>query len=128
MMTQTTSRSPRVFEVSIECSWRDPTPKVKVRWTERRLLVRSYAHADSQNRGLLKRLEKTEKELARLAKTDWKSLEQLQKAAESIVQNRDVSGTLQVRCTQRVEQATRYIGRGRPGKNSVAETVDKTIW
>ncbi len=32
--------------------------------------MRSYAHADSQNRALLKRLEKAEKELARLAKKD----------------------------------------------------------
>ena len=116
------------FEVSIECSWQDPTTKVKVRWTERRLLVRSYAHADSQNRGLLKRLEKADKELARLAKKDWESLEQLKKAAESIVQNRDVSGYFQVQCTQRVEQTPRYVGRGRPGKNSVAETIDKTVW
>ncbi|MEI7893570.1 MAG: hypothetical protein WCI05_10790 [Myxococcales bacterium] len=116
------------FEVSIECSWKDPTTKMKVHWTERRLVMRSYAHADSQNRPLLKRLEKAEKELARLAKKDWESLEQLKKAAESIVQNRDVSGYFQVQCTQRVEQTPRYIGLGRPGKNSVAEMIDKTVW
>lgn len=93
-------------------------------WTEQWLITRSDAHAQREQKGILDRLQKAEKELGQLqAKGDESAAEFLAKA-NAILQRRRVADLLTCQVHESVVQETHYIGRGRPGPNRACQVID----
>jgi transposase len=72
-----------------------------ISWTERRLVLRSFALVEAAQRGLQARLSKTQAELAALlerkqGKKVFSELAELRQAAEAIVTRHDVAGLLRL--------------------------------
>jgi transposase len=114
------------FEVQVDCAWQNPDTSETVRWTERRLVVQSAAHAQRQQAGLRDRLTKAETAL--LAGKPASELAALEKRAQALLTRYDVMDYLDVRYTEHVERQTRYIGGGRPGPNRPTQTLETHTW
>jgi transposase len=88
-----------------------------VRWTERRLVVRSRQQAQTAEVALHKRLARAEQELAALplarrGKRRWAELAELEQAAAAIVTRERVADVLDVRCWEEVvEHPVRGYGK-----------------
>lgn len=116
------------FEVEVRCDWQDPDTQASVTWTERRLVVQSAAHAQSQRAALQERLTKAQTALSALntkAATDRADLET---RAQAILTRYRVSDYLSLSFHERVERQTRYVGRGRPGANRPTQTLENRTW
>jgi len=116
------------FEVAVVCIWVDPDTAAPVTWTERRLVMQSAAHAQTQRAALQERLTKAQTALAALnAKpaTDYAELEQ---RAQTILTRYRVTDYLGLSFRERVTHHTRYVGRGRPGPNRPTQTTETRTW
>lgn len=92
-----------------------------VRWTERRLVVRSLQQAQTAETGLRKRLAQAEQELAVLAlarrgKRRWADLAALEQAAAAIVTRYRVGEVLLVSCWEQVEERALRSYRNQPAR------------
>lgn len=88
------------YEKIVNQSYKAPNVKPQ-EWEERHLVIRSEQYAASQERGLLKRLSKTQKELEGLnarkqGKKTYSTEESLEKIVAEIIQKHKVKGLLKV--------------------------------
>ncbi len=94
-------------------------------WQERWLIVQSKTYAETQQKALLKRLEKATQELAHLKPKKNEDQGQFQARAEKILKNRKVEDCITVRVTETVTHETKYLGRGRSGPNRPSQVIEK---
>lgn len=81
----------------------------EVKWTERRLIVRSLAHAQAAETALCQRLEKAERELNALnerkqGKRRMADEPGLKQAVEEVLKDHQVEGLLEVQLTRQVQE------------------------
>lgn len=94
------------------------------KWYERRLFVRSDAHAERQKQGIKDSLTKAEKKLHYLKPKKNDTADTLRKRAESILRDCKVSDLISLTVNETVHHKKKYIGRGRPGKDTPYKTVE----
>jgi transposase len=90
-------------------------------WTERRLVIRSFALVEAARRGLQARLTKAQAELAALlerkqGKKIFTALAELRQAAEAIVTRHDVVGLLRLEYQEVVHERQLRAYRQRPAR------------
>jgi transposase len=93
----------------------------RISWTERRLVMRSFALVEAARRGLQARLTKTQAELAALlerkqGKKIFSDLAELRQAAEAIVTHHDVAGLLRLEYQEVVHERRLRAYRQRPAR------------
>lgn len=116
------------FEVAVVCDWPGPDTPTRVTWTERRLVVQSAAHAQSQRVALQERLTKAQTALTALNTKPAADRADLEMRAQAILTRYRVSDYLGLSFRERVECHTRYVGRGRPGANRLTQTLESRTW
>jgi transposase len=116
------------FEVDVVCRWQDPHPHAVVTWTERRLVVQSAAHAQTQRTGLHDRRAKAQTALSALKANPATDRAELETQAQAILTRYRVTDSLRLRCRERVTCRPRYVGRGRPGPHRPQATVETHTW
>jgi transposase len=116
------------FEVDVPCRWQDPHTRAVVAWTERRLVVQSAAHAQTQRAGLYDRLAKAQAALRALNTKPANDRAELARRAQAILTRYRVSDYLRLSVRDRVTRHTRYVGRGRPGPNRPTQPCETHTW
>lgn len=115
--------------------WEVLTAKVggkEIAWTERRLVVRSLAHAQSAEAGLRNRLEKAQSAIEALnerkrGKERITAAEPLHQAAEAIVKRHGVAGLLVWQVTEQIqERQVRKYGT-RPAEIRIQRQVSVSV-
>jgi len=102
-----------------------------VEWTERVLVVRSYAHAGALERGLERRLATATAKLEALTpprgrgKRQIKEEQVLIEKADAILKQHRVEGLLSYTFERQVEQQVKYVGPGRSAKNRPQQVVER---
>ncbi len=100
-------------------------------WTERVLVVKSEAYAQTRTQGLERRLAKATAKLHALTpprgrgKRQITDEAQLQPAAQAILQAHRVEGLLTYTFERQVEQHRQFIGRGRGGTQRPQQVVER---
>jgi len=94
-------------------------------WQERWLIIQSTAYAETQRKALVKRLEKACRELGELKPKTDEDQAHFQARAEKIIKNRKVEDCIAAEVTETVTHQTKYIGRGRPGRNRPSRIIEK---
>ncbi|MCP4377926.1 MAG: IS1634 family transposase [bacterium] len=100
-------------------------------WTERVLVVKSFAHAEAQKRGLEARLDKAEEQLFALTPPRGRGKRQIEDETtllariEKILQTQQIEGFFTVRYERQVERRVKQVGRGRGGPNRRQEVVER---
>ncbi len=103
-----------------------------VEWTERVLVVKSFAHADAQQRGLQARLDKAEAQICALTPSRGRGKRQIDDEAtlvariEKILKTQQVEEFFLVRYERQVERRVKQVGRGRGGSNR-QHTVEERV-
>ena len=97
-------------------------------WTERRLVVRSFAQVAAAQRGLQLRLSTAQAELAALTerkqgKKVFNAVSELQSAAEAIVTRHDVAGLLRLDYQELVHERTLRAYRQRPASVQIEKQL-----
>ncbi len=92
-----------------------------ISWTERRLVIRSFAMVEAARRGLQARLTKAQAELAALlerkqGKKIFTEVAELRQAAEAIVTRHDVAGLLSLEYQEVVHERRLRAYRQRPAR------------
>jgi transposase len=123
-VTDASGRKPKVLALGYEAS-RQQKARVggqPVIWTERVLVVFSPSLARSGRRGLERRLQRAEAELAKLTlprkrgRQQWEELAPLQEAVQAILRQRRVEGLLDVHYEREVERSTVRSYREHPAR------------
>ncbi len=101
-----------------------------IRWTERRLVVRSLAQARTAEAALRKRLARAQHDLAQLTvrrrgKRRPRDLASIEQAATAILDQQQVRDVLRVRCGEGVQERCVRAYRERPA--TVRPTVDVSV-
>ena len=102
-----------------------------LQWTERVLVVKSEAYAQTLERGLEKRLATATAKLRALTpprgrgKRQITDEAQLQQAAQAIVHTHRVEGLLAYTFERQVEQHHQFVGRGRGGAHRPQRVVEQ---
>jgi transposase len=105
--------------------------KQPIDWLERVLIVKSFAHADAQQRGLQARLDKAEAQICALTPPRGPGKRQIDDEAtlvariEKILTAQQVEDFLTVRYERQVERRVKQVGRGRGGPNRPHEVVER---
>ena len=105
--------------------------KETIEWTERVLVVRSYAHAQALERGLERRLTTATAKLAALTpprgrgKRQIKEEQVLIEKADAILKQHRVEGLLSYAFERQAEQQHKYVGRGRGAKKRPQQVVER---
>jgi len=100
-------------------------------WSERVLVVRSVAYAETQRRHLQDRLQKAQVALLALTppvgrgKRQISEEEALQSAAETVLSKHRVTGLLTYTYARESEQEIKFIGRGRGGANRPQQVSER---
>ncbi|MBN1485371.1 MAG: hypothetical protein JXA37_11685 [Chloroflexia bacterium] len=122
--TASSGAKPKILALGYETS-RPQKARVgglPVSWLERVLVVFSPSLARSRRRGLERRLQRAEAELAKLTqprkrgRRQWEELPPLQEAVQAILRKRRVEGLLDVRYEREVEQTPVRSYRDRPAR------------
>ena len=100
----------------------------QVSWVERVLVVQSFAHRDSQNANLEKKLQQADGELSRLTLSGkgrrvWRVEHELREAIKAIEKGCGVEGLLRVEVGEERSEKTTYGRAGRPSPGAVGEVV-----
>lgn len=111
------------FEVELGKFWLNPETKKWVRWHERYLVVYSQSLATSAIRGQQQRINTAQTALNKLVTKPGASVEHLTQKVENILQRYRVKDFFSTMITEEIIQETRHVGRGRPSKNSLTESV-----
>ena len=102
-----------------------------IKWTERVLVVRSFAHAEALERGLERRLATATVKLEALTpprgrgKRQIKEEQVLIEKADAILKQHRVEGLLSYTFERQVEQQFKYVGRGRGAKDRPQQVVER---
>jgi len=110
----------------------DKETKQATEWKERLLVVRTADTAKRLNDDLSERLEQAEQALKRLTpeagrgKTVFRTEDELRKAITETLEKFDVKGLLAVTLERCETMETKYVGRGRGGKNRPTHEVVDT--
>lgn len=102
-----------------------------IEWTERVLVVRSFAHAEAMKRGLEQRLTHATAKLAALTPPRGRGRRQIEEEqvliekADAILKHHRVESLLSYTFERQVEQQIKYVGRGRGGKDRPQEVVER---
>lgn len=100
-------------------------------WSERVVVVRSVAYAETQRRHLQDRLQKAQVALLALTppvgrgKRQISEQEALQSAAETVLSKHRVTGLLTYTYARESEQEIKFIGRGRGGANRPQQVSER---
>ncbi|MDY7078148.1 MAG: IS1634 family transposase [Chloroflexota bacterium] len=100
-------------------------------WTERVLVVRSFAHAEAMKRGLEQRLTNATAKLEALTPHRGRGRRQIEEEqvliekADAILEHHRVEELLSYTFERQVEQQVKYIGRGRGAKDRPQEVVER---
>ncbi|BDA67937.1 unknown protein [Calothrix sp. PCC 7716] len=113
------------FEVELGKFWLNPETNKLVRWHERYLVVYSQSLAEATIRGQQQRIHCAIAALNKLAAKPLEDREQLEQKVENILKRHRVSDFFSTMITEEITKETRYVGRGRPSKNSPVEEVTK---
>lgn len=116
------------FEVAVACRWQDPHTHAVVTWTERRLVVQSAAHAQTQRAGLHDRLAKAQAALSARNAKPASDRAELERRAHAILTRYRVSDYLSLSVRERVTHHTPYGGRGRPGPHRPTQPLETHTW
>ncbi len=116
------------FEVEVTCTGSDPDTAAEVTWTERRLVLQSTAHAQTQRAALHARLAKAHTALAALNAKPATDRAELEQRTQALLTRYRVADYLSVSFRERVTRQTRYVGRGRPGPNRPTQTLETRTW
>lgn len=118
------------YEIEREQSGKTEDGK-KIKWTERVLIVKSPAYEKQKIRGLEKRLESAEKKIMALTpprgpgKRQITDEKKLMESAELILKKHRVKDFLTYDYVLEIEKKTKYVGRGRGGKNRDTKIEEK---
>jgi len=102
-----------------------------LQWTERVLVVRSFAHAGAMKRGLAQRLTTATTKLKALTPPRGRGNRQIEEEqvlvekADAILKQHQVEGLLSYTFERQVEQQVKYIGRGRGTKDRPQQVVER---
>ncbi len=105
------------FELPLGSLWLDEENQKWHRWSERWLVIQSYALARRQQQGLEKRLLNAEKALAKLAAKPGQDSIVWQESVEKILQRHRVSEYLLTNIDKKISYAKVYERSGRPSLN-----------
>jgi transposase len=100
-------------------------------WTERVLVVKSFAHAEARERRLERRLTTAEAQIFALTPPRGRGKRQIEDEAmlvariEKILQTQQVEEFFTVRYERQVERRVKQVGRGRGGPNRPHEVVER---
>ena len=111
------------FEVELGKFWFNEQTNKYVRWHERYLVVYSPSLAASTIRGQQQRINSAQTALNKLAAKPGTDPQALAEQVENILKRYRVKDFFNTTITEQIIQQTRYIGRGRPSKNSPTEQV-----
>ncbi|MBW4589685.1 IS1634 family transposase [Aetokthonos hydrillicola Thurmond2011] len=111
------------FEVELGKFWFNEQTNKHVRWHERYLVVYSPSLAASTIRGQQQRINSAQTALNKLAAKPGTDPQALAEQVENILKRYRVKDFFNTTITEQIIQQTRYIGRGRPSKNSPTEQV-----
>ena len=114
------------FEVPLGSLWFDKETQTWHRWSERWLVVQSYALAHRQIKGLEKRLLKAEKALAKLAAKPEEDPLILQTKVVEILKRYRVTSYILYDLKQKINYVKVYEGPGRPGGDRPFRRVRQT--
>ena len=109
------------FEVELGKFWFNKETNKWVRWHERYLVVYSRSLATRAIHGQQQRINKAQNALEKLAKKPGDNREQLIYKVENILKRHRVKNFFSTTITEETQIETRYVGRGRPSKNSQLE-------
>lgn len=116
------------YETDTIRTWTDPATNGQVRWTERLFVVRSDAHAESEQRGLVGRLSKAEAALASQRAPARLERAEVEARSAAIVTQYRVEPYLEVIWHDEVTEQKRYLRRGRHTPDTPFEIVTKRAW
>ena len=111
------------LEVELGKFWLNEETNRWVRWHERYLVVYSHSLAASAIRGQQQRINTAQTALNKLAAKTGNDREQLSYKVENILKRYRVQDFFSTMITEEMLTETRYVGRGRPSKNSPTESV-----
>jgi transposase len=100
-------------------------------WTERVIVVKSFAYADAQQRGLQARLDKAEAQIFALTPPRGPGKRQIDDEAtlvtriEKILKAQQVGDFFTVRYARQVERRVKQVGRGRGGPHRQHTVVER---
>ena len=114
------------FEVPLGSLWFEKDTKKWHRWSERWLVVQSYALAQRQKKGLDKRLLNAEKALAKLAAKPEKDPIVLQTKVMEILKRYRVTNYILSDIKKKINYVKVYEGPGRPGQDRPFRRVRHT--
>ena len=114
------------FSVPLGSLWFNQKSQKWHRWSERWLVVQSYALAQRQRKGLEKRLLNAEKALAKLATKPEEDPIVLQTKVVEILKRYRVTGYLLYDLKQKINYLKVYEGPGRPGGDRPLRRVRQT--
>jgi transposase len=103
-----------------------------VEWTERVIVVKSFAYADAQQRGLQARLDKAEAQIFALTPPRGPGKRQIDDEAtlldriDTLLTTYQVKDFFTVRYERQVERRVKQVGRGRGGPNR-QHTVEERV-
>ena len=116
------------FAVEVPCRWHDSDTHTVVTWTERRLVVQSLAHAQTQRTGLAARLAKAQAALLALNAKPARDRAAVETRAQAMVTQYRVSDYLGLSFRDRVTHHTCHVGRGRPGPQRPPHLCETHTW
>ena len=114
------------FEVPLGSLWFDKETQTWHHWSERWLVVQSYALAHRQIKGLDKRLLNAEKALAKLAAKSEEDPVVLQTKVAAILKRYRVTNYILSDIKQKINYVKVYEGPGRPGSERPFRRVRQT--
>jgi transposase len=102
--------------------------KTEIKWTERRLVVRSLQHAKAAAKALQTRLAQAEEELSALNKRGrgrehFRDTESLERAARAVLEKHKVSGCFQLKFHEEVKQRELRAYKDRPAETRIEHEV-----
>lgn len=114
------------FETSVELTGQQGEKEIK--WTERRLVVRSLQHAKSATKALETRLAQAEEELSSLNKRGqgrehFQDTESLERAAQAVLERHKVSGCFQLSFHEAVNRRQLRAYKDRPTEIRIEREV-----
>jgi transposase len=115
----------RGFVMALGTLGKDPRTQAPVGWMEQVFVVCNTRTAAREIEALQRRLVRTEKALARLARRPGADLASLQHRVTTLLDQERVTDYLQVDVEDQVTYKERLTGRGREGPNHQRRTVEK---
>ena len=114
------------FEVPLGSLWLDPEQKKWHHWSERWLVIRSYALAQRQIKGLEKRLTAAEQALSNLAAQPGQDATVLEEKVANLLHRHRVAKYLSTNINKKIRYTKVYDRPGRPSPSTPSRRVRQT--